>query len=276
MSTASTSATPTARRAASSLPRASGYAGEFLVLEETLRDMRSAARRVDRTAPVRLDRRGSSFEVREDSGYPSLRGLPALLRERRPLEPGAVWTAPGTRALDFDDSGAFVLMPFLAQYRCSGPVDYRGEEGAQPLGEVRDQVEGRCPPSRPPVTSSERERDPRPRHPCRRGELWLRSSSATASTRASSSPRGEARGARASASTSSMAPAPLDRGATDEAIVAAIGAAARPRRRRVPDRVRLLPARRRARRAGPGPSPPGSALRRWPSARDGGLRPPAP
>jgi outer membrane protein OmpA-like peptidoglycan-associated protein len=38
------------------------------------------------------------------------------------------WTAEGSRALDFDDSGTFVLLPFLAQYRCVGIVDYRGKK----------------------------------------------------------------------------------------------------------------------------------------------------
>ena len=119
-------------------PEGDAYAGEFLVLEETLRDMRSAARRVDRTASVRLDRRGSSFAPREDSGFPSLRGLPAFpitaaafpngtaAFPAKSLEPGSAWTAEGARALDFDDSGAFVVLPFLAQYSCKGPVDYRG------------------------------------------------------------------------------------------------------------------------------------------------------
>ncbi len=107
-------------------PAAQGYAGEFLVLEETLRDMRSAARRVDRTAPVRLSvPRGGPLSVLEDSGYPSLRGLPAL--PSGALEPGATWTAPGIRALDFDDSGSFILLPFLAEYHFKGETDYRGK-----------------------------------------------------------------------------------------------------------------------------------------------------
>jgi outer membrane protein OmpA-like peptidoglycan-associated protein len=107
-------------------PEGDAYAGEFLVLEETLRDMRSAARRVDRNFPVRLDLRGSSFAPREDSGFPSLRGLPSFPKEG--VEAGSAWTAEGTRALDFDDSGAFVLLPFLAQYSCKGFVDYRGSK----------------------------------------------------------------------------------------------------------------------------------------------------
>jgi outer membrane protein OmpA-like peptidoglycan-associated protein len=112
-------------------PAGEGYAGEFLVLEETLRDLRSAARRVDRTAPVRLSAGGSPLEPRGDSGYPSLRGLPSFPATARAplagsLAPGSAWTAEGTRALDFDDSGAFVLLPFLAQYTYKGGIDYRG------------------------------------------------------------------------------------------------------------------------------------------------------
>jgi outer membrane protein OmpA-like peptidoglycan-associated protein len=115
-------------------PAGDGYAGEFFVLEETLRDMRNAARRVDRTVPVRLTTRGgSSFDVREDSGYPSLRGVPSFptgagAPKPEDLAPGSMWTAEGSRAFDFDDSGAFVLMPFLAQYRYVGIVDYRGKK----------------------------------------------------------------------------------------------------------------------------------------------------
>jgi outer membrane protein OmpA-like peptidoglycan-associated protein len=104
-----------------------GYVGEFLVLEETLRDMRSASRRVDKVAPVRLSvARGGALEVQEDSGYPSLRGLPALPEGE--LEPGLSWTAAGTRALDFDGSGSFILIPFFAEYRYAGMADYRGEQ----------------------------------------------------------------------------------------------------------------------------------------------------
>jgi outer membrane protein OmpA-like peptidoglycan-associated protein len=113
-------------------PSGDGYAGEFLVLEETLRDMRSSARRVDRTAPVRLVvGLDSSLELREDSGYPSLRGLPSFPKgpgapSPQSFEPGSTWIAPGSRALDFEDSGAFVVLPFLAQYTYKGLVDYRG------------------------------------------------------------------------------------------------------------------------------------------------------
>ena len=108
------------------------YEGEFIVLEETLHDARDAARRVDRTVPVRLSvARWGSFEAEGDSGYPSLRGVPAFPEGSSPqridaLEPGSTWTAAGARALDFEDSGNFVVMPFLAEYRFSGRTEYRG------------------------------------------------------------------------------------------------------------------------------------------------------
>jgi outer membrane protein OmpA-like peptidoglycan-associated protein len=113
------------------------YAGEFLVFEETLRDMRSSARRVDRASPVRLAvAPGGELSVREDSGFPSLRGFPSLPRDPKSGAPVAIadlrqgdsWTSPGKRALDFDDTGDFVLLPFLAEYRYLGMTDYNGRK----------------------------------------------------------------------------------------------------------------------------------------------------
>jgi outer membrane protein OmpA-like peptidoglycan-associated protein len=112
---------------------ARGYEGEFLVLEETLRDMRNASRRVDRTERVRFAvAAGGELEFQKDSGYPSLRGLPAFPELPGPaassLEPGASWIEGGTRALDFEDSGSFVLLPFLAEYHYLGKSSYLGRE----------------------------------------------------------------------------------------------------------------------------------------------------
>jgi outer membrane protein OmpA-like peptidoglycan-associated protein len=113
------------------------YSGEFLVFEETLRDMRLSSRRVDRASPVRLAvAPGGELSVREDSGLPSLRGFPSLPRDPKSgaliavadLRQGDTWTAPGKRALDFDDSGDFVLLPFLAEYRYVGTSDYEGRK----------------------------------------------------------------------------------------------------------------------------------------------------
>lgn len=104
------------------------YEGEFFVLEETLRDARDAARRVDRSALVRLSvARGGAISVQEDSGFPSLRGLPSMPEASfgSGLKLGDTWTAEGTRALDFE-AGSFVLIPFLAEYRFLGRTAYRG------------------------------------------------------------------------------------------------------------------------------------------------------
>ena len=110
---------------------AQGYEGEFIVLEETLHDARDAARRVDRTVPVRLSVARGALRGGRGSGFPTLRGIPAFPDGSPPprinaLEPGSTWTAAGARALDFEDSGNFVVMPFLAEYRFSGRTEYRG------------------------------------------------------------------------------------------------------------------------------------------------------
>jgi len=103
------------------------------VLEETLRDLRSAARAVDREALSRFSRASDgalSFEL--DSGYPTLRGLPALpegeggsgslVEGRLPI--GASWTASGERRVEL--GGGMVAIPFLAEYRYLGRAEYRG------------------------------------------------------------------------------------------------------------------------------------------------------
>jgi outer membrane protein OmpA-like peptidoglycan-associated protein len=101
------------------------YAGEYYVLEETLRDMRSAARKVDRSEPVSFLREPSgALRFDADPGFPSLRGLPSF--PDAVLSNGLAWIAPGERALDFEGSGSFLRLPFLAEYRCTGPVEYSG------------------------------------------------------------------------------------------------------------------------------------------------------
>jgi OmpA-OmpF porin, OOP family len=122
-------------------PKGSLYSGEAIVFEETLRDQRLSSRRVERSSRVELELlRGGGLELARgsapgsDSGFPDLRGLPTFPRdpatgelvEVSSLEGGATWTAPGSRVLDFDDSGAIAILPFLAEYRLAGASEYRG------------------------------------------------------------------------------------------------------------------------------------------------------
>jgi outer membrane protein OmpA-like peptidoglycan-associated protein len=117
----------------SSAAEAQGYEGEFYVLEETMRDARSAARLVDRSGSVRLAvAKGGALAPVGDSGFPSLRALPSfpedLASRLGSLEIGSSWTAAGARALDFEDSGSFVVLPFLAEYHYLGVAEYRGRK----------------------------------------------------------------------------------------------------------------------------------------------------
>ena len=104
------------------------YEGEFLVLEETLRDMTGVSRKIDASFPASIEFSSRGLETKSDSGYPSLRSCPSFPAGLEPesLEKGQTWTAAGTRALDCDDSGSFILVPFLAEYRFQGSVDYHG------------------------------------------------------------------------------------------------------------------------------------------------------
>lgn len=110
-------------------PSAAGsfvYAGDFYVLEETLRDMRNAARSVDRSASSRFSLApGGTMRFSEDSGYPSFRGLPALPEGE--LEPGTSWVAPGERCVELPGAAGPVRIPFLAEYRFVGKTEYRGK-----------------------------------------------------------------------------------------------------------------------------------------------------
>jgi len=106
-------------------PRAFAFEGSFYVLEETLRDLRSAAKSVDRAASSRFSLApGGAMRFAEDGGFPSLRGLPALPEGE--LEPGSSWTAPGERCVELEGADGPIHIPFLAEYRLIGKADYRG------------------------------------------------------------------------------------------------------------------------------------------------------
>jgi outer membrane protein OmpA-like peptidoglycan-associated protein len=101
------------------------YAGNFFVLEETLRDMRHSAQSVDAIVPV-------SFQIRPDgtlhldteTGFPSLRGFPAFPAEA--ISSGTKWKAGADRAVDPLNSGKPVIVPFIAEYEYRGKEFYRG------------------------------------------------------------------------------------------------------------------------------------------------------
>ncbi|MDR3131307.1 MAG: OmpA family protein [Treponema sp.] len=100
------------------------YQGNFFVLEETLRDMRQSARGVDAVIPVvfRVSR-GGGIAIVDDKGFPSLRGFPSY--PAGAVEPGAKWSASGSRAVDPLNEGRPVVVPLTAEYEYSGTELYR-------------------------------------------------------------------------------------------------------------------------------------------------------
>ncbi|MDR0399460.1 MAG: OmpA family protein [Treponema sp.] len=100
------------------------YQGNFFVMEETLRDMRASARPVDAIIPVSFKVfRDGNMVLKEDNGYPALRGFPAFPRES--VKPGTRWTAQGQKAADPKHTGKPVLIPFTAEYEYRGPELYQ-------------------------------------------------------------------------------------------------------------------------------------------------------
>jgi outer membrane protein OmpA-like peptidoglycan-associated protein len=101
------------------------YAGDFFVLEETLRDLVQSARAVDDVYPAafKLGDNGSLVPL-VDHGFPTLRGFPAY--PEAPVLPGQKWTARFTRAVDPRNDGRVALLPLIAEFQYVGEERYKG------------------------------------------------------------------------------------------------------------------------------------------------------
>jgi outer membrane protein OmpA-like peptidoglycan-associated protein len=100
------------------------YRGNFIVLEETLRNMQASARGVDAVVPVNFTvSRDGNVTIENDRGFPSLRGFPTYPAAE--IMPGDKWTARGVRATDPLNQGAPVLVPLIAEYQYQGTETYR-------------------------------------------------------------------------------------------------------------------------------------------------------
>ena len=103
------------------------YRGNFFVLEETLRDLSRSAGPVDEAVPAvfRVAPDGS-LDMKDDRGFPSLRGFPAFPSQS--VSVGTKWTARGFRAADPRNDGSIVVMPLIAEYEYRGVEPYKGEQ----------------------------------------------------------------------------------------------------------------------------------------------------
>ncbi|MDR3357186.1 MAG: OmpA family protein [Spirochaetaceae bacterium] len=101
------------------------YRGNFIVMEETLRDMSQSARAVNSVIPVNfaLNAEGR-MRIENDKGFPALRNFPVY--EQGGVTKGDIWTAKGQRAVDPLNEGKTFLVPFTAVYEYKGVEDYKG------------------------------------------------------------------------------------------------------------------------------------------------------
>lgn len=108
------------------------YDGEALVLEETLRDERAVARKLDTVIPVSFSvDAGSSVRFTKDDGYPILRGLPDS--PPGPALPGQRWTGEGTVVVRPRAGLPATRIAVLVEYEYLGPATY----GTLPAASIR-------------------------------------------------------------------------------------------------------------------------------------------
>lgn len=101
------------------------YRGELYQYEQTRRDQRSVAKRVDRSVPVEVSLHGDGFYTAPpEQVLPRRRGFPVIPREA--LEPGDSWEAPGWMLVDPLWSGTYTRVDFYAGYRYEGISEYYG------------------------------------------------------------------------------------------------------------------------------------------------------
>jgi outer membrane protein OmpA-like peptidoglycan-associated protein len=103
------------------------YTGEFYVFEQTRRDARNVARRVNRSVPVSLEMLSDgSIRVPDDQPFPLRRGFPRIPTDS--VEVGETWEAPGELVVDPNWTGDYTRIGILAAYRYDGREQYQGRE----------------------------------------------------------------------------------------------------------------------------------------------------
>jgi outer membrane protein OmpA-like peptidoglycan-associated protein len=108
-------------------PGSTPYTGTFFVFEQTRRDNRNVARRVDRSVPVRLAvLADGATSVPDDQAFPMRRGFPQFPRE--PVSIGESWEAPGELVVDPNWTGDYTRIGILAAYRYEGREPYQGRD----------------------------------------------------------------------------------------------------------------------------------------------------
>ncbi len=101
----------------------SAYDGEALVLEETLRDERAVARRLDDAVPVSFTLEpGGAVRFKTDEGYPILRGVPNS--PPKAAAPGERWVGEGVVVVRPRPGQPATRIPVLIEYEYTGQAKY--------------------------------------------------------------------------------------------------------------------------------------------------------
>jgi outer membrane protein OmpA-like peptidoglycan-associated protein len=99
------------------------WRGEALVLEETMRDQRATARRLDTSLPVEFKAGAQgSTQFTVDEGYPILRGVPCS--PATTVLPGGRWTGQGVVVVRPRSDSPATRVPVLVEYEYIGPARY--------------------------------------------------------------------------------------------------------------------------------------------------------
>lgn len=100
------------------------WKGDLYLLEETIHDEAISARKVARVMELDLVSSGGRVAQAGDAGFPTHRGL--LAGRPADLAEGPAWISAAAIALDPHNSGNFILLPVLVEYRAAGKAEYDG------------------------------------------------------------------------------------------------------------------------------------------------------
>jgi outer membrane protein OmpA-like peptidoglycan-associated protein len=129
------------------------YNGEVLVLEETMRDERALARRIDDYFKVTFDiYPGGAVHYYADDGYPLLRGFPDLPPES--VVHGGTWIAEATVVVQPRFEAPHTRIPVLVEYEFTGMTKYAESEAFSVRARYAIRYKGNDPMGDPDLTGA--------------------------------------------------------------------------------------------------------------------------
>ncbi|HOZ72028.1 MAG TPA: hypothetical protein PK179_05890, partial [Spirochaetales bacterium] len=129
------------------------YSGEALVLEETMRDERAVARRLDEAVPVEFTAGpDGTLRFSVDRGYPILRGVPTSPPEDVAI--GGRWTGYGSVVVRPRPGHSATRVRVLVEYEYRGPTNYAGRAAEAIRARYAVRYDGRDPSGDPDMSGA--------------------------------------------------------------------------------------------------------------------------